>query len=422
MRVLMMTIGSGGDVHPFIGVGLRLAARGHEVRLATNPHFEARIKAAGLGFEPLGTEAEFMQVLTDPRLVRQNASPKLIIDELIHKSVEPTVELTQRVVTEWKPDVIVRHHISLGSRWVAQRHGIPTATIVLAPAFFFSRQDAGVYRSWERLGSPRWLAELRLRIGKYAMRWFMDRPLNAIRRRLGFEPGRDFLFGEVKDGDVTLGLWSKHLRGPAPDDPAHSHVCGYSFFDRSPTDEQDLNELDSFVGRCEESGRPPVVFTLGTSVVQHAGNFYHIAAEACRMLDRPAVLLVGKPENAPTGLPASIRAFPYAPFSTLLPRAAATVHHGGAGTTGQGLRSGRPTVIIPFVNDEFDNAARAERLGTSITLGRRKLNARSIASCLDRAIHDREMKMRADVLGGALRVEDGAEDAAERIEAVVKLR
>jgi rhamnosyltransferase subunit B len=232
--------------------------------------------------------------------VREFASPQLIIKELIHGSVRPTVELTKHVIEKWRPDVIVRHHISLGSRWVAKDHGIPTATLVLSPAFFFSRQDPAAYRSWESLNSPRWLAELKLQIARGAMRWFMDRPLNRIRRELGMETGRDFLLGEVQDGNIALGMWSKHLRGSAADDPPRSFVCGYSFFDRSPEDEAGQGELDAFLARCEDAGTPPAVFTLGTSVVQHAGDFYPMAVRACTRLGLPAVLLVGKPENVPT--------------------------------------------------------------------------------------------------------------------------
>lgn len=420
MRVLMLTLGSAGDVHPFIGIGMSLARRGHEVRLATNAHFRARVEGAGLGFEEVGTAEEYEEVIGDPRLVRQFASPKLIIDELIHRSVRPTIEVSERMVKEWRPDVMVRHHISLGSRWVARRHGIPTATVVLAPAFFFSREDAAVYRSWEKLGGSRWVAGLKMQIARRVMRWFMDRPLNAMARELGYDRGRDFLFGEVAGGEVTLGMWSKHLRGKAGDDPKNSHICGYSFFDRSHGAEADGGEVERFLSACEREGRRPAIFTLGTSVVRHAGGFYEMAAEACRRLKIPAMLLVGGKENVPKGLGARVEAFTYAPFSTVLPRGAVTVHHGGAGTTGQGLRSGRPTVIIPFVNDEFDNAARAERLGTSVTLKRGKLGVEGLVRSLERALGDREMKMRAEVIGGVMQVEDGAEEAAERIEGLVK--
>lgn len=416
----MLTLGSAGDVHPFIGIGQALARKGDQVRIAANPYFQERITGAGLGFEPIGTVEEYTEVICNPRLVNQFASPKLIIDELIHKSVRPTIELTERMVREWRPDVIVRHHISLGSRWVAERHGIPTATIALAPAFFFSRIDPVAYRSWESLAGPPWLANLKMQIAKRVMRWFMDRPLNEIARETGYEQGRDFLFHEVTGGDTTLGMWSKHLRDRAPDDPENSHICGYSFFDRSPGSECDAGDLDEFLSRCERSGKRPAVFTLGSSVVHHAGNFYQMATAACRKLGIPAVLLVGKKENAPTGLPDSIRAFTYAPFSDVLPRGAVTIHHGGAGTTAQGLRSGRPTIIIPFVNDEFDNAARAERMGSSITLKRGRLNERTLVECLDRALNDREMQMRAEVYRGVLEIEDGAGEAAARIRQVAE--
>ncbi|HLO40560.1 MAG TPA: nucleotide disphospho-sugar-binding domain-containing protein, partial [Phycisphaerales bacterium] len=297
-------------------------------------------------------------------------------------------------------------------------YAIPTATIVLSPAFFFSRQDPAAYRSWESLHAPPWLSELKLQVARRAMRWFMDRPLNRIRRELGMAAGRDFLFGEVKDGNIALGLWSKHLRGPAADDPPRSAVCGYSSFDRSPEDELGREELDAFLTRCEAAGTPPAIFTLGTSVVQHAGDFYPMAVRACTRAKMPALLLVGKAENIPKGLPPSMHACIYAPFSQVLHRGSVTVHHAGAGTTAQTLRSGKPSIAIPFANDEFDNAARIERLGTSLTIRKSVLQEQSLADALVRVGQDREMHMRAGILRGPVCVENGAETAADRIEAL----
>ncbi len=60
---------------------------------------------------------------------------------------------------------------------------------------------------------------------------------------------------------------------------------------------------------------------------------------------------------------AVVRAFNYVPFSKVLPRAAALVHHGGIGTTAQALAAGVPQLVVPFAHDQPDNAARVRRLG-----------------------------------------------------------
>ena len=90
------------------------------------------------------------------------------------------------------------------------------------------------------------------------------------------------------------------------------------------------------VGAFLDDGPPPIVFTLGSSAVMDAGQFYEHSAAAAKLLGRRAVLLVGKDaRNRPASLPDGVVAFDYAPFSELFPRAAAVVHHGGIGTTGR---------------------------------------------------------------------------------------
>ena len=78
-----------------------------------------------------------------------------------------------------------------------------------------------------------------------------------------------------------------------------------------------------------------------------AGDFYEESIKAAQQLGRRAVLLIGKTDKAPNVMDSSIYVTDYAPYSELLPRAAATVHQGGIGTTAQALRAGRPMIIVP---------------------------------------------------------------------------
>ena len=105
------------------------------------------------------------------------------------------------------------------------------------------------------------------------------------------------------------------------------------------------------------------VFTLGTTAVHVAGPFYEAAAGACRMLDRRGMLLTGQADYAPRPLPAGVQAFTYAPYSHVLPRGCATVHHGGIGTAADALRAGVPQWLFPSAHDQADNAQRLVDLG-----------------------------------------------------------
>lgn len=417
MRILITTIGSSGDINPFVAIGRTLRERGHDVVMLVNPHFEPRVRAAGLRFEPLGAEEDFLRALHHADLVHPRKGPALVVRELIHTAVRPTVAAVDRLVRDFKPDVLLRHHISFGARWVAEAHGVPQAIGVLAPMFWFSRLEAPIYRPLPLMRrQPYWLVRAGVRIGRHMMRWIVDRPMNALARDLGYPTMRDMIFHEAVrpgDGGAVLGLWSPHVRPPLADDPPSSTICGYAWYDRQHVDEHAPDEIERFL----DDGEPPIIFTLGTSVVHHAGDFYRRAAEACRLLGRRGLLLTGKPEYAPPArdLAPGVRAFTYAPFSAVLHRGCATVHHGGAGTTAQSMRAGRPALIIPFANDEFDNAERARALGVADSLWNPRATPRRLAATLDRLLNDRALAARSETLGQRLRAEDGACIAADVI-------
>jgi UDP:flavonoid glycosyltransferase YjiC (YdhE family) len=201
-----------------------------------------------------------------------------------------------------------------------------------------------------------------------------------------------------------------------PDDPTNGRICGFPWFDRHGEFEQLPTDVERFL----QAGEPPIVFTLGTAAVHVSGSFYGCAAAACRILGRRGVLLTRHLEYAPKNLSSDVRAFTYVPFSTVLPRACATVHHGGIGTTAQAMRAGRPTVIVPFSHDQFDNAARAKRLGVSVTLTRKRLIPHALADALRSVIDEPALNDRAARLGDLLSTEDGALTAAMALEDAVR--
>ena len=92
-------------------------------------------------------------------------------------------------------------------------------------------------------------------------------------------------------------------------------------------------------------------------------EFFRVSAEVCRASGRRGLLLTQFPEQLPARLPETVRHFHYVPFSEVLPRAAAFVHHGGIGTIAQGLAGGVPQLVVPLAHDQPDNAIRVRGLG-----------------------------------------------------------
>src|SRR5262249_45086880 len=129
-------------------------------------------------------------------------------------------------------------------------------------------------------------------------------------------------------------------------------------------------QMPAPLARFLDDGPSPIVFTLGSSAVWVARDFFAESIAAAKRLGQRAVLLVGDERNRPTNLPDGMIAADYAPYQELLPRASVVVHHGGVGTTSQGLLAGVPTLIVPFAFDQSDNAEHARRLGTSRTVYR----------------------------------------------------
>ena len=157
-------------------------------------------------------------------------------------------------------------------------------------------------------------------------------PTYRLRQELGLPRGRSPLFEGQHSPALVLALFSRVLARKQPDFPSQTVVTGFAFYDAAdtrPADPQLLHFLDA--------GEPPVVFTLGSSAVWIAEDFYQTAIAAVRMLGRRALLLAGDQAAAlrAGGLPDTIAAFEYAPHSAVMPRGSAIVHQGGVGTTGQ---------------------------------------------------------------------------------------
>jgi len=365
VRVLLTTIGSAGDVHPYIAVGIELRRRGHDVLLMTNPYFESRVRGAGLEFAALGTREEYLGAIADPRLVSPRVSGRFVVNELVLNRAREHFVATRRAIREFRPHAALRHIISFGPDWALQREHIPTACASLTPLFWFSPDDPGAFGAFSPQVRLAWLWRAALPWARRYAGFVFDRRVDALRVECGLERRRDAFAHGLKGDGVKLGLWSPTFRAATPGDPPDATICGFCVYDAHPEHTQEESELEAFVSR----GEPPLVFTLGSSVVHHAGDFYERARVASQRLGRRCVLLVGSSDVAKTREHVSsdaVHVASYARYSTLFPRAAAVIHHGGVGTTAQGLRAGSPQLILPHANDEFDNALRAARLSVAM--------------------------------------------------------
>jgi UDP:flavonoid glycosyltransferase YjiC (YdhE family) len=410
MRIVLTSWGSYGDVFPYIGIALALKRQGMTPVLAVPAYYRSIAEAACIAFEPVGPDVD----PADFRLIRRLMDPKrgseVIIREILAPALTASFEDLSRAARD--AALVVTHPVTFAGPIVAESLRLPWVSTVLAPLSFFSAHDLpvfptmplAVHRQILRLGPG--FARALIGVAKRLTRSWTQ-PVVELRRRLGLPDTGHPVFEGQFSPRMTLALFSPLFGRPQPDWPPNTRVTGFVFHNGGLRMPQELAEF-------LERGEPPIVFTLGTSAVGAAGDFYRESAAAAALLGVRAVLLVGRdPANRPREwLRSGIMLAESAPHEELFPRAAAIVHQGGVGTTGQALRSGRPTLIVPHAHDQRDNASRALRLGAARVLYPGRYTAARVARELRTVLFDGALAEAAGRVGDAVRREDGAARAA----------
>jgi UDP:flavonoid glycosyltransferase YjiC (YdhE family) len=235
-------------------------------------------------------------------------------------------------------------------------------------------------------------------------------PLYAFRRELGLPRGENPVFAGKHSPSLTLALFPEFFASPQADWPAQVRQTGFPFFHQVIPD-----STSHIIKRFLESGSPPIVFTLGSSMVEIADDFYAMAARSAAEIGRRAILLIGK-NPPPAGLPDSILPLSYAPLEAVFPGAAAVVHHGGIGSCAMALRSGIPSLVIPFAYDQPDNAERLRKLGAGLTMPRSGVTSKSLTSKLSRILEDQHMRDRARELAANMAPEENMKQTIRALE------
>ncbi|SFO00868.1 glycosyltransferase [Sphingomonas sp. OK281] len=425
-RIVLATIGSLGDLHPFIAIGRSLAARGERVLLAVPEDHMAKVKAAGLEAAPI--LPSFASIcarlgLSDAEVAAKVLADRdFVIDEILMPSLRASTAALDAVADG--ADALAGSTFAFSAAIVAEKRRLPLATIILQPMTLFSAWQPPVARQFElmrhrpqtRLGYG-WNSAV-LSLARTILRRRHARRIDAVRAEHGLGPGEGAPL--LDHGPATAAIlccWSSALGALPPDVPSMAALTGFPFFD-SETGADDgqpaqLPELDSFLDECRQANDPPLIFTLGSFAVASAGRFYENAAAISWDLGKRALLLTGRPQ--PPHRDGNCLFLQYAPHSAVFPEAAVVIHHGGIGTTGQALRAGRPQIVVPHFGDQFDNAARLVSAGIALTVKRERFGDGRTVRVLAQVLSDRAMAQAAQHAADVVAGEDGAASAAERI-------
>jgi rhamnosyltransferase subunit B len=385
---ILTPVGSSGDVHPYVGIGRALRARGHEVTLITSEPFRDVSERAGLTFVPTHSSAEFDELSKHPDLWHPQRGMRLVLGAAARAL---RVEYA-RIGDAYRPgtSVLVGHTLSFATRLFEETHRAPAATLHLAPSVFRSKYRQPVYvPGHDSSGYPRWL--------KRAVWWVIDRTaidpvivpeVNRFRRELGLRRMSRIFKTWVHSPQRVIGLFPEWFAPPQPDWPPQLRLTGFPMYDES--EQHGLAPgLEAFL----TGGTPPLVFTPG-SANRAAAAFLRSAVDASAKLGRRALLLTRYAEQIPHPLPPTVRHEAYVPFSHVLPRCGALIHHGGIGTCAQGLAAAIPQLIMPLGFDQPDNAARLERLGVGTWVVPARFTPDRVADALGSLLQSEQVRSR----------------------------
>jgi len=377
MHFLLTAIGSYGDVHPMVGLGAMLRTRGHRVSIATNPYFADVVERAELNLLPIGSVDDYRSFINHPHVWNTLRAPAFIFREVVAGYMKPLYELLMQHHVPGET-VIAAHMLDAASPLLRDKHGARVARVVFSPSVFWSPSQPpnlglpNISSRW-----PAWWNQLQFATtNRLMVDRVIKRPVNQFRKPLGLDRVTHiwkWWFGT----DMNLCLFPEWFAPSQPGWPDTEPV-GFPLWDAGETTPLS-DEVESFLA----AGNAPFVFTPGSANKQ-AADFFQTAVDACRQLGRRGILLSKFPEQLPARLPDDVRHFDFVPLSRLLPHAAVFVHHGGVGSSSQGLAAGVPQLIRPLAFDQFDNAERLRTLGVAEEVRPQRFTEKRVAESLQR--------------------------------------
>jgi sterol 3beta-glucosyltransferase len=415
MRISLVTLGSRGDVQPFVALAVGLEKTGrHKVRLAAPDNFQSLVEEHNLDFTPLGVDT---QKLLGAVGINPDQNILLWLSEVL-RSIKPAVEriADMTLLACQDADLIIYSMMGIFAYHAAEKIGVPCSMAVPIPGFAPTQaypNPNGIFPAVPLGGGYNKLTHI---LSRQLMQLVSGPFINRWRKetlQLPPIPFGNYPYFEI-DGrpQQILGCYSPIISPKPPDWGDNLHVCGYWFLDPSPA-WRPPDQLLSFL----EAGKPPVYIGFGSMANRAPQKVARIVIEALERSEQRGVLAAGWGGMAREPLPDHIFALDAVPHAWVFPRMAAVVHHGGAGTTAAGFRAGIPSILVPHLGDQPFWAERVSALGVGPQpIPSRKLNPDRLAAAIITATTDHPMISRAADLGDRIRAEDGVTRAIELIE------
>ena len=387
-QIILNPIGSGGDVFPFLALGRELQRRKHHVGIMTNPIFQHDVGMAGLEFVSLGDAGDLQQVGQDNAIREAGQAWKVAL----RWGAIGTMRQAVNYIHDRKnrcPTLLVNSPLGFGFRIAAEAYDLCLATIILSPYTLRSVHQAPAIK-------PMWLSDEVPAIMKRAQYWIADRffidpivqhEVNQLRSQLGLPVATRFLNKWCFSDQLCIGAFPERFAPAQPDWPDNYYSTGNFVWERE-VNPKAATDLDEFFAAPSDSRY--VLATAGSAGTKST-SFYSAWIDATRRLNGKLLILERNPEIVPAELPEHVLHLDYFPLSKVLGRLSAIVHTGGIGVTLQALRRQVPQIVLPMVNDQFDNAMRIEKLQAGRILEMKSLTSELAERNLAQVIRNNDL-------------------------------
>jgi sterol 3beta-glucosyltransferase len=407
MRVSILIPGTQGDVRPLAALGRGLNARGHRTRVITVGEFASLVESAGLEMATLSGNLRAVTAENQATFERSRNIVAIVrtARRLMREMVRPWVAEATAACRDADLIIAGGGAVPFGAS-IAEALGKPFVQAYLQPNVMYADLPSTLipvpHRPWPA-SANRAANRLLTWLG-----WLAQRPAvnGVIRAGLGLPPYPWLGFRGRFRRERTPALFGfSDLVVPSPAGwPEHARATGFWFLDGA-TGWTPPARLEAFLA----IGPKPVYIGFGSMTDRKARAMTERVLEALALTGHRAVLATGWGGLAGLETPPSDRVLIIegAPHDWLFPRMALAVHHGGAGTTAAAMRAGIPSVIAPFIGDQWFWAWRAQSLGVAPPTVRRKgLTAETLAHAIEHA-DCMVMRARARELGRRLEAENG---------------
>jgi sterol 3beta-glucosyltransferase len=409
MKITIFAAGSRGDIQPCVALGKGLKQAGYRVRLAAPEDFSGFIRGHDVDYSPLhGDVQKIMASDTGRAFMETGGANPLKSISAIRTMIGPVVMRMAEDAHAACRDadaLICLGVFSTFGKSIAEAENIPMVNIEPTPLLPSRAFPAPSWPIQKDLGGwHNYVSGLAM----LQVVWLWYQPfVNDFRKRLGLSTYRATTFHRILRETPTLGAYSPSIIPHPPDWSDRVHITGYLFLDSQP-EWQPSSDLKRFL----EAGDPPVYIGFGSMAGRKPEQLAELIIEAIARSGQRGLLLKGWGGLSAESVPENVFVADAVPHSWLFPRVATVVHHGGAGTTAEGLRAGVPTVIVPFIFDQPFWGVRVKALGVGPDpIPQKNLTADRLATAIKTTVSDSIMRQNAAACGEAIRAENGIKNA-----------